>query len=250
MRSHLLEGKVRHRRARPVRVRARARRLLPRARPRRARRGGAAGPPRRPQPAEPVCRSATATTCDPPAATCATPIRAHLRGEGVDPDGWRITLVTNLRVFGYVFNPASFYLCRDAGGRAPGRDRRGPQHPRRAAPVHAPAGAARAGGASWPRWTRPSTSRRSSRWSGGTPSRVRDEPARLRIVDQRGARTASRCCTRASILRRRPLTDRTLARMLVRHPFVTQKTIGLIHWHALRLWRRGAPFHRHGAAAR
>ena len=36
--------------------------------------------------------------------------------------------------------------------------------------------------------------------------------------------------------------------MLVRHPFVTQKTIGLIHWHALRLWRRGAPFHRHGAA--
>ena len=27
--------------------------------------------------------------------------------------------------------------------------------------------------------------------------------------------------------------------MLVRHPFVTQRTIGLIHWHALRLWRRG-----------
>ena len=24
--------------------------------------------------------------------------------------------MTNLRVFGYVFNPASFYLCRDASG--------------------------------------------------------------------------------------------------------------------------------------
>jgi hypothetical protein len=38
--------------------------------------------------------------------------------------------------------------------------------------------------------------------------------------------------------------------MLIRHPFITQKTIGLIHWHALRLWRRGAVFHRHGAATR
>ncbi len=40
----------------------------------------------------------------------------HLRAEGVDPTGWRITLVTNLRVLGYVFNPASFYLCRDGAG--------------------------------------------------------------------------------------------------------------------------------------
>ena len=34
----------------------------------------------------------------------------------MDPDGWRVTLVTNLRVLGYVFNPASFFLCRDDGG--------------------------------------------------------------------------------------------------------------------------------------
>jgi DUF1365 family protein len=27
-----------------------------------------------------------------------------------------ITLVTNLRILGYLFNPASFYLCRDAAG--------------------------------------------------------------------------------------------------------------------------------------
>ena len=27
-----------------------------------------------------------------------------------------MTLVANLRVLGYVFNPASFYLCRDAAG--------------------------------------------------------------------------------------------------------------------------------------
>jgi DUF1365 family protein len=49
------------------------------------------------------------------------------------------------------------------------------------------------------------------------------------------------------VLERRPLTDRNLLRLLLRYPFMTQRTIALIHWHALRLWLRGAPFFRHGA---
>ena len=53
---------------------------------------------------------------DPPAATSARPSSTTCAGEGVDPDGWQVTLVTNLRVLGYVFNPASFFLCRDRGG--------------------------------------------------------------------------------------------------------------------------------------
>ena len=51
-----------------------------------------------------------------PAGDVAADIRAHLLAEGEDPDGWRVTLVTNLRVLGYVFNPASFFLCRDGAG--------------------------------------------------------------------------------------------------------------------------------------
>jgi DUF1365 family protein len=47
------------------------------------------------------------------------------------------------------------------------------------------------------------------------------------------------------VLRRLPLTDRTLASALVRHPLVTIKTIAMIHVHAFRLWRRGIRFHRH-----
>ena len=35
--------------------------------------------------------------------------------------------------------------------------------------------------------------------------------------------------------------------MLLRHPLIGHRTIALIHWHALRLWLRGAPFLRHGA---
>ena len=73
--------------------------------------------------------------------------------------------------------------------------------------------------------------------------RVRDEPARLRISINEDQDEGLLLHTSID-LTRRPLTDRTVARMLVRHPFITQKTIGLIHWHALRLWRRGAPFHQ------
>jgi DUF1365 family protein len=36
--------------------------------------------------------------------------------------------------------------------------------------------------------------------------------------------------------------------MLLRHPLMTHRTIGLIHVHALRIWRRGARFYRHGQA--
>jgi DUF1365 family protein len=79
--------------------------------------------------------------------------------------------------------------------------------------------------------------------------RVRDEPARLRISINEDQDEGLLLHTSID-LSRRPLSDRTIARMLVGHPFITQKTIGLIHWHALRLWRRGAPFRRHGAAAR
>jgi DUF1365 family protein len=51
-----------------------------------------------------------------PAGDLAAEIRDHLAANGADASDWRITLVTNLRVFGYVFNPASFYLCRDRSG--------------------------------------------------------------------------------------------------------------------------------------
>ena len=47
------------------------------------------------------------------------------------------------------------------------------------------------------------------------------------------------------VLERRRLTDRAIARVLLRYPLVTVKTILAIHWHALRLWRRGIPFQRH-----
>lgn len=38
------------------------------------------------------------------------------------------------------------------------------------------------------------------------------------------------------------LTDANLARLLIRYPFVNLKTIAMIHWQGLRIWRQGGKF--------
>ncbi len=43
---------------------------------------------------------------------------------------------------------------------------------------------------------------------------------------------------------RRPFTDREIARALLSRPFGAARTSALIHWQALRLWRKGVPFRR------
>ena len=42
-------------------------------------------------------------------------IRAYLKTRGVDQQVHRIQLMTNVRTFGYIFNPVAFYFCFDAG---------------------------------------------------------------------------------------------------------------------------------------
>jgi DUF1365 family protein len=79
--------------------------------------------------------------------------------------------------------------------------------------------------------------------------RVRDEPTRLRITINEDPGDGLLLHTSLDLVRR-PLTDRMVLRLLLRHPLVTHTTIGLIHWHALRLWLRGARFHRHSEATR
>jgi len=246
MRSHLLEGKVRHRRARPF-VYAlehdvfyvaldldeldevpRQVRFVSRNRPN-------------------LLAFRDGDHLDPPALDLREAVRAHLRAEGVDPDGWRITLITNLRVFGYVFNPASFYLCRDAAGdlQVVIVEVHNTHHERFLYTLRQPAdGLEFLASMDKDFYVSPFIE-----MVGHYTVRVRDEPARLRISINEDQDEGLLLHTSID-LTRRPLTDRNVARMLVRHPFMTQKTIGLIHWHALRLWRRGVPFLRHGAAAR
>ncbi len=183
-----------------------------------------------------------------PSGDVAAGIRAHLRAEGEDPDGWRVTLITNLRVLRYVFNPASFFLCRDARGtlRVVVVEVHNTFGERHLYTLRQRTGVGSEGAfvASMDKafFVSPFIS-----GDGRYAVHVRDEPAGLRLAINLRQDGAPVLAT-SLLLRRLPLTDRSLLRLLVRHPLLTQRTIGLIHWHALRLWLHGAPFHHHGAS--
>ncbi len=115
MRSSLLQGKVRHRRSRPVAYELEhdvwyaavdldeLDELDRRSRLFRRNRSG-------------IATFRDADHLPEPASDLPTAVRAHLKASGEEPEAWHVTLVTNLRILGYVFNPASFFLCRDARG--------------------------------------------------------------------------------------------------------------------------------------
>jgi DUF1365 family protein len=246
MRSHLLEGTVRHRRARPFvyalehgvyyvaldlteldEVAAKLRLV------------------RRNQPG--VLTFRDRDHFDPPADDLRAAVIDHLGSQGIDPAGWQIILVTNLRVFGYVFNPASFYLCRDRSGQLEVVivEVHNTHHERHLYTLR-PQGDGATFVASMAKdfYVSPFIE-----MVGRYTVRIRDEPTRLRISINEAQGDEVVLATSLD-LARRVLTDRSVARMLLRHPFVTHKTTAMIHWHALQLWRRGARFHRHREVAR
>ncbi len=173
-------------------------------------------------------------------------IRGLLWEAGEEPEGWRITLITNLRSLGHVFNPASFYLCRDGSGELRAvvvevHNTYGERH--RYVLRRRDAGAARPFEGSMDKafFVSPFIG-----GHGRYAVTVRDEPDGIRLaiaLRQDGEHLLST----SLVLSRRPVTDRMLLRMLLRHPLMPHRTIALIHWHALRLWLRGAPFFSHHA---
>jgi DUF1365 family protein len=244
MRSHLLEGKVRHRRVRPVEYAlehdvyyfaldlaeldemARSITLVGRNR-------------------RNVLEFRDADHWPTPGNDIRATLLEHLRAEGEDPTGWRVTLVTSLRVLGYVFNPASFYLCRDAAGvlRVVVVEVHN-THLERHLYTLRPQAAGPRFVASMDKdfYVSPFID-----MEGRYTVHVADEPASLRIAINERQGDAPVIAT-SLVLRRRRLTNRAVLRMLVTHPLITHRTMALIHVHAWRLWRRGARFQRHGAA--
>jgi DUF1365 family protein len=246
VRSHLLEGKVRHRRARPVVYGLehdvaylaldvdeldavdREIRLLSRNR-------------------RNVLSFRDADHWPEPAADIRATVLDHLRAQGEDPAGWRVTLVTSVRILGFVFNPASFYLCRDAAGalRVVIVEVHNTPHLERHLYTLRPTSTEGPFTASMDKafYVSPFID-----MEGRYTVHVADDPARLAIaINER--QDGEPLLSTSLVLTRRPMTNRNVLRMLVRYPFTTQKTVLAIYWHAFRLWRKGVKFHRHGGAA-
>ena len=174
---------------------------------------------------------------------------AHLAAQGVDLTGGRVVLVTLPRVFGYLFNPVSFYFCYDRTG----------------APIAALAEVTNTFKEMKPFFLGPDTQAAApgefhlrvpknfyvSPYSDVDVTfdftlRAPGEKLSVQIDDYVGAER-----TLTSVLQgpRRALTGTRLAWFTLKYPLITLRVISLIHWHAFLLWLKRVPWFAKSARA-
>ena len=245
MNSALYFGRVTHTRALPAPAPALLRRLVP------ARRPGRAGRRSTDLPGFAVDRPGPISfhTRDhgPRDGSPLRPwIERYLDEAGIDLEGGAIRILCFPRVVGYVFNPLSVWFChhRDGSLRAilyEVSNTFGEQHG-----YLVPVDAAQPGTTCGAPSTRSCSCRRSSTWRRATTSRHACPTSGVSIA-ARETVAEGQVLTVALTATREPLTSRSLARAFFGYPLVTLKVIGGIHWEALKLWIKGAPYRRRGA---
>jgi DUF1365 family protein len=177
------------------------------------------------------------------------PLREHLTAwlqeQGIEITGFhRILLVTLPRVFGYIFNPVSFYFVSTADGE----------------PMCSVVQVGNTFGEQKPYALREQTARGAFRLI--TPKhfyvspfmdldlsfdfkiKVPGEHLDIHIDDRAGER---RVLLSALTGKRAPLTVWRLLWFTLKYPLITVKVIAHIHWHALLLWFKRIPWHRKAA---
>lgn len=167
-----------------------------------------------------------------------------LSDAGMDRPAARVLLLAYPRVFGYVFNPISVFFAYDEDGQLLAlvyavRNTFGERHTY-VAPVEAadltPAGI---------RQTRAKVFHVSPFVGMDARYHFRVLPpgkaVRLRIHETEGGEPLLAATFHGDAV---PLTDASLAICLARFPFMTLKVVAGIHWQALRLWLKGARFHK------
>jgi DUF1365 family protein len=174
--------------------------------------------------------------------------RDHFGGDGTtlkqsvleladDPSIERVLMLTQPRVLGYVFNPVTFSWCLRADGSV----------------ACVVAELSNTFGERLPEVLRgPGPDYRHDKRLHVSPFMGLDQSYDYRLSepgDDVWARihvheNGSRPLTAVLHCRRRELTNASVARSLVRYPVQPLQLTALIHWQALRLWRKRVPFHR------
>lgn len=166
-------------------------------------------------------------------------LEAYLLENGIDTPVKRICLLTNLRTFGHVFNPVSFYFCFDAQEKPLAV----------VAEVHNTYGEQKPFLLGRGEWNGQHFSDRQEKDFYISPfSDLQTELGfKLRLPDERLALAISEYQNGELFFHsaltgtRKPLTDGQLLLDSLRFPWVTLKVITLIHWHALRLYLKKLP---------
>lgn len=169
-------------------------------------------------------------------------VRDEVDRAGATWPGGRVLMLTNVRVFGYVFNPISLYYCFDPADRlatvvAEVHNTFGERHVYvlTAASDEAPTAPLSASAKKVfhvsPFFTLDGT----YRFVLPVPDAALAADIDLDVGGVR--RLAARLR-----LHRQALSDASLAWMFLRYPLMTLQVIGAIHWEALRLWWKGVRY--------
>jgi DUF1365 family protein len=165
------------------------------------------------------------------------------RETGVRPTG-PVRLLTQLRTFGFCFNPVSFYYCYDADGGVVetivAEITNTPWQERHAYVLRSGEDGLRF---------------RLAKAFHVSPFMPMDldydwrftPPGEMLAVRMENRRAGQLLFDASVVLRREEITAASLAATLARQPFAGLSVLGRIYWQALRLWLKRAPFHVHPA---
>lgn len=182
-----------------------------------------------------------------PALPLDTVIRHTIhKATGIQPEG-PIRLLTQLRYFGYGFNPVSFYYCYDREDKQlqtivaeVNNTPWGEQH-YYILPANKHSGHSR-----HQRFQR----QKEFHVSPFMPMDIDYDwrfsiPAKRLNVHMENYHEATKVFDATLLLKRAPITAGNLARVLLQYPFITGKVIGAIYWQALKLLVKKIPLYSH-----